>query len=361
MTTDVSQVITCPSCGAEIQLTEALLYPFQQKWKREWETKSKRKLDAEKEEALKELRTELEEKDKRLEEAQNYERKLRKEVKEFEERQKQLDLEVERKVDDEKRKMGDKYHLEVLEKDKKLRDMQREIEELKRKSEQISPQVRGDALQYELEHILKSKFPDDEVKVIKRGTKGADVIQRVRDIGNQFCGTILWESKNTKRWNSKWIEKLKGDQRDQKADIAVLAAVTIPEDIQPFGMIDSVWVTYLSAASYLADVLRFSLIEIATNKLALVDTDQKIQTLYAYFTSPHFKQRMEPIVEALSSMQEELNRERRAMESIWAQREKEIDKAIKGAAGFYGDIKGIVGGAFLPQIDTLRLLSPAED
>lgn len=360
MTTDVSQVITCPNCGAEIQLTEALLYPFQQKWKSQWETESKKKLDAEKEKALEELRSELKEKDKKLEEAQNYERKLRKELKEIEDREKQLDLEIERKLDEEKRKISDEYHIQISEKDKQLSNMRQEIEELKRKSEQISPQTRGDALQYELDYILKSKFPDDEVKVIKRGVKGADVIQRVRE-GNQLCGTILWESKNTKRWNSSWIEKLKNDQRDQKADIAVLATITLPEGIQQFGMIQGVWVTYSLAASYLADVLRFSLIEIATNRLALVDRDQKIETLYAYFTSPHFTQRIEPIAEALSSMQEELNRERRAMESIWAQREKEIDKAIKAAAGFYGDIKGIIGGTFLPQIERLQLLSPTED
>ncbi len=368
MNTEVSQVITCPSCGAEIQLTEALLYPFQQSWKRQWEAESKQKLDAEKEKALEEankvigeLRGELEQKSQKLGEAQNYERELRNKLKKLEDREKELDLEVERKLDGAKIKIKDEYGLKILEKDKQLDGMRREIEELKRKSEQTSPQIKGDALQYELERILESKFPDDEVEVVRRGTKGADVIQRVRDSGNRACGIILWESKNTRKWNNKWVEKLKGDQRDQKADIAVLAAITIPDGIQHFSIIQGVWVTYLSAASYLADVLRFSLIEIAANRLALLDSDQKIQTLYAYFTSPHFKQRIEPVLEALSSMQEELNRERRAMENIWAQRGKEIEKAIKATAGFYGDIRGIIGGEFLPEIERLQLVSPAED
>ena len=368
MTTEVSQVITCPSCGAEIKLTEAFLYPFQQEWKRQWEAESKPKLDAEKEKALEEknktieeLRSEVKHKDNELEKAQNYERELRNKVKKIEAREKALDLEVERKLDEEKKKIGEKHNIELLEKNKQLSNMQQQIDELKKRSEQISPQTRGDALQYELERILKLTFADDEIQVIKRGVKGADVIQKVKDRGTRLCGTILWESKNTKRWNNSWIDKLKNDQRNQKADIAVLASITIPEGIQNFGMIQGVWVTCLPVACCLADVLRFSLIEIATNRLASVDRDQKIEALYDYLSSPHFKQRIEPIVEALGSMYQELNHEKRAMESIWAQREKEIDKAIKATARFYGDIRGIIGGTFLPQIEGLRLLSPAED
>lgn len=368
MTTEVSQVITCPSCGVEIKLTEALLYPFQQRWKEQWEAESQEKLDAEKKKAIEEtnkvieeLQSELKQKDQKLEEARNYERELRSKLKKVEDREKELDLEVERKLDEEKQKIGEQHRLELLEKDKQLSDVRREIEELKRRSEQTSPQTRGDALQYELERILKSTFPDDEVEVIRRGARGADVIQKVKDSSGQLCGTILWESKNTIRWNNSWLEKLKNDQRDKKADIAVLASITLPADIQNFGMMQGVWVTCLPVACCLADVLRFSLIEVAASRLALVDRGQKIETLYAYFASPNFKQRMEPIVEALCSMQEEIDQERRAMESIWAKREREIEKAIKGAAGFYGDIRGIIGGAFLPQIDRLQLFSPAED
>jgi len=368
MAAEVSQVITCPSCGAEIKLTEALLYPFQQRWKEEWEAESKQRLEAEKEKALEEkkrtieeLQSELEQKDEKLKKAQDYERELRSRLKKIEDREKELDLEVERKLDEEKKKTEEQHRLELLEKEKQLRDMQREIEELKRRSEQISPQARGDALQYELERVLKSTFPSDEVEVIRRGARGADVIQKVKDEASQLCGTILWESKNTIKWNNSWIGKLKNDQRDQKADIAVLASITVPEDIENFGMIQGVWVTCLPIACCLADVLRFSLIEIANNKLALIDRDQKIEALYDYLSSPRFRQRIEPIVEAFRSMREELARERKAMESLWASREMEISKAEKAAAEFYGDIRGIIGGALLPQIEGLRLLSTGEE
>ena len=368
MTTDVSQTIICPKCGERIELTEALLSPFQQKWKSQWEVESKQQRDAEKEKALEEknktieeLQKDLAQKEEKLKETSSYERELRKKIKAMEEREGQLDLEVERKLDEEKKKIGEKHSIELLEKEKQLRDMQDQIEELKRRSEQISPQTRGDALQYELERVLESSFRDDEVVAIKRGVRGADVIQKVKDRGGQLCGTILWESKNTVRWNNSWIEKLKKDQRYQKADFAVLASITIPERFQYFGMIEQdVWVTSLPLACCLAGVLRFSLIEIAAKKHEWVDVDQKVKTLYSYFTGPHFKQRIVPIAEALFSLQKELNRERHAMESLWAQRQEEIEKALSAAAGFYGDIRGIIGGEFVPQIEGLQLLPSAE-
>jgi hypothetical protein len=367
MTTDISPTITCPKCGEEIQLTEALLYPFQDKWKRQWETESKKRLEAEKEKeqeeanrTIEELRSELKQKDKKLKETQDYERELRSKIKNVEDREQELDLEVARKLDEEKKKSGEQHHLELREKDEQISNMQRQIEDLKRKSDQISPQARGDALQYELDEILASAFPDDDIEVVKRGQKGADILQRVKDKG-KLCGTILWESKNTLRWNAGWIEKLKSDQRDKKANIAVLASRVVPEGIQHFGTIENVWVTSLSVVCGLADALRFGLIEVASSKLALVGIDRKVEALYGYFASPQFKQRIEPIVEALCSMQDQINGERRAMERIWAERQKEIEKAIKGAAGFYGDIGGIVGGALLPEIERLQLPQPAED
>jgi len=364
MPRNTSQVITCPRCGAEIPLTEALLSPFQKDWQKRWETESKQKFDAEKKKELEEadstikgLRGELKEKDQKLKESQGYERELRGRLKKVEDREQELDIEVARKIDDEKRKIGEQHRVELLEKDEQLKKMRAKIEELEKGTEQTSPQLKGDALQYELDRVLKTAFPHDNITVIKRGVKGADIIQEVKDEAIGTCGIILWESKNTRRWDDGWIEKLKSDQRDKNADIAVLASIAMPKDIQNFGMKQGAWVTCFSAACCLSDVLRFSLVQTANTRLELEDKDQKVAALHSYFSTPSFKQRIEPVVEALKSMYEELNHEKRAMESIWAQREKEIAKAVRGAAGLYGDIRGIMGGALLPQIENLQLPS----
>ncbi len=370
MVKTTSNLITCPKCGAEFQLADTVLYPFQQEWKKQWEAGLKPKLDAEKEKATKEanraieeLQSELNQSEKKLKESQDVERSLRNRLKKVDAREKELDLEVDRKVDEEKKKLSDEYNKKIVEKDYENKELLTKIKELQEKSEQISPQIKGDALQYELERMLESSFPEDDIEIVKRGAKGADIIQKVKDKNNnmQLCGTILWESKNTASWNTSWIPKLKNDQRDKKADIAAIASIVTPENVTTFGMVENVWVARLPVACCLSDVLRFSLIEITNNRLSLEGRDQKIEALYAYFAGPEFKQRIEPVVEALLAMQEDIDQERRAMEGIWNTRKKEIEKAIKGATGFYSDIRGIIGRALLPQIKGLQLLASGND
>ena len=50
-------------------------------------------------------------------------------------------------------------------------------------------------------------------------------------------------------------------------------------------------------------------------------------------------------------MQDQLNKERRAMEKHWKQREKEIERVVKNTVGLCGDMQGIIGG----QIPALEL------
>jgi len=365
---NTNPTIVCPKCGTEIQLTEGLLFPFQQVWKKQWDGEAKQKIDTAKEEAvqeakqtIEELQGELKETKDKIEEARGLERELRGKLKKTDEREKELDLEVDRKVDEQKKKSDEKHNLEILEYKKKQQELQEKIERLNKEAEEGAPRIKGDALQEELDRLLELKFPEDDIEMVQRGVKGADVIQRVRGKVGKCCGVILWESKNTRNWNEAWIDKLKGDQRDKKADIAVIASIALPEDIPQFGMREGVWVTYLPLAGCLSEILRFSLIEITNNKVASEGKEQKIETLYTYFISTQFKQRIEPIIEALSSVQTQTKRERRAFEKIWAEREKQIEKAIDATAGFYGDIRGIIGSTALPTIETLELPESIEE
>jgi len=121
------------------------------------------------------------------------------------------------------------HRLKIKEKDKKMEEMTEQIIELKRKAEQGSQQTQGEVLELELEDILNSNFTSDNIKPVPKGIKGADVLQEVISPSGQYCGTILWESKRTKSWSDSWIEKLKDDQKDAKADTAVLVSITLPK------------------------------------------------------------------------------------------------------------------------------------
>ena len=62
------------------------------------------------------------------------------------------------------------------------------------------------------------------------------------------------------------------------------------------------------------------------------------------------------IVEAFTSMQEDLDREKKAITKQWAKREEQIDQAMQATAGIYGDLQGIAGKA-IQEIEGLELIT----
>ena len=76
--------------------------------------------------------------------------------------------------------------------------------------------------------------------------------------------------------------------------------------------------------------------------------------LYDYLSGEAFRQRIQAIVEAFTAMQTQLHGERRAMERLWREREKQIERVITHTAGMYGEVRGLVG-ASLPEIPALTL------
>lgn len=383
------QSIICPHCNKKILLSKALTGQIEEKLRKSFdaELRSREKeiekqfndqLAAERRQAEKKakeslaveiasLRQQVAEKDEAIEEARKHELDLRKQQRELEKKEKMLELEVARKIDEERRRVEEEVAARIaeenrakdLEKEKQLSDLRKQIEDLKRKAEQGSQQTQGEAIEIELEDILRVNFPYDQIEPVGKGIKGADILQRVYTSTGQFCGTIIWESKNTKSWSDGWIEKLKDDQRTAKAEIAAIATITLPKDVSHFAFIEGVWVTDFSTVIGVASALRANLSQVAITKLAAEGKSDKMEMLYGYLSGTEFKQRVEAIVESFVAMKDDLEREKRAMESVWAKRDKQIQKVIHNVSGMYGDMQGIIG-ASLPKIEYLELPEPAE-
>jgi hypothetical protein len=79
-----------------------------------------------------------------------------------------------------------------------------------------------------------------------------------------------------------------------------------------------------------------------------------MELVYQYLTGPRFRQRIEAVVERLSEMQADLDRERKAMMRLWAKREEKIRGVVESTAGLYGDLQGIAGRSLL-EIEGLEM------
>ena len=367
------ETIKCPECGEVIELSEAISHDIEIRLKQQYENKIEKTKKSIEEKAKKEvqeslnikisdLNEQLEEKTKNLKEAQKQELELRKRQRELVEKEEKLELELSRKIDAERQKIIQKtskefeetHRLKDAEKDKQLDDMKKQIDELKRKSEQGSQQMQGEVLELELEESLKEEFPFDVIEPVAKGVKGGDIIQTVKTQSGRICGKILWETKRTKNWSESWIQKLKDDQRDAKADLAILASESLPKGLQHFRLMSGVWVTDILSAVSLALALRVVLIQVARERVTQVGKKEKMELAYNYLTGQEFRNRVEAIVESFTAMKMDLEAERRAMLKIWAKREKQMERVISNAAGMHGDLQEIAGSS-LPAIKMLEL------
>lgn len=412
--------ITCPNCKTEIKLTESLAAPLIEATRRQFEQQlaekdrevaareqgfrdrekqladARRSLDTQvadqvaeqlkaerarviaeetkkarlasaaeldaKARELSELNEVLKARDEKLAEAQKAQAELIRKQRELDDARRELDLTVEKRVQDgltevrahAKKEAEDEQKLKVMEKEHTIAAMQKQIEDLKRRAEQGSQQLQGEVQELELETLLRARFPFDTIEPVPKGEFGGDALQRVTSAGGQPCGTILWEFKRTKNWSDGWLTKLREDQRTAKAEVAVLVSQALPKGVESFDVLDGVWVTSPRAALPVATVLRHSLQQVAMARAVSEGQQTKTEMVYQYLTGPRFRHRVEAIVEAFSSMQEDLDRERKAIMKQWAKREEQIERVMGATVGMYGDLQGIAGKS-LQEIEGLEL------
>lgn len=313
---------------------------------------------------LAELRRVLAERDEKLADAQKAQADLIRKQRELDDARREIDLTIERKVGEslasvrEKAKLEaeDSLKLKVTEKEEQIASMQRQIEELRRRAEQGSQQLQGEAFELELEGILRSKFPGDRIEPVPKGEFGGDVLQRVVSPGGQVCGTILWETKRTKNWSDGWLVKLRENQRASKAEVALLISTVLPKGVDTFDQIDGVWVTQPRNMVPVALALRQTLLQVASSRQAQEGQQTKMELVYQYLTGPRFRHRIEAIVEKFGDMQADLERERKTMTRLWAKREEQIRGVVESTVGMYGDLQGIAGRA-LQEIENLDVMA----
>ena len=304
----------------------------------------------------------LSEREAKLTEAQAAQADFLRKARELDDARRELALDVERQVEAGLGAVRDKARqdaeegmgLKVREKEEQIAGMQRQIEDLKRRAEQGSQQLQGEAQELELEATLRSKFPHDVIDPVPKGEFGGDLLQRVIGPGGQPCGTILWEAKRTRNWSDGWLAKLRDDQRTAKAEVALIVSHALPKGMQSFDLIDGVWVAEPRCAVPVAIAIRQTLIQVAGARLAGEGQQTKMELVYGYLTGPRFRHRVEAIVERFSEMQEDLDRERKAMTRMWAKREGQISGVIEATAGMYGDLQGIAGRS-LAEIEGLEV------
>ena len=247
-------------------------------------------------------------------------------------------------------KSDESWKLKCSELEQQLSNTTKSLQEALSRSEQGSQQIQGEVLEEDICDCLRESFRDDDIERVRKGVRGADVVQRVK-FQNQECGTIIWETKNAK-WNAQWISKLKEDVATAKANVGVLVSVNVPEEIGTFGTVQGILVTKPSFVMPLAAILRLNILDIRNANMAARGRDEKMNCLLDYITGPEFRSRVSMMIESYEGLNKELESEMRTTNARWARQKKRIDSLLISTAGIFGDFQGIMGSVVedLPKL-----------
>lgn len=328
---------------------------------------AKAKLQSEQAEQFASLQKELNEKSEKVKELHKTQTELARLQREKEEQALEIRAKAEQELNNKLKQESEKIRkqeqelneLRFKELQKKLDDQIHLTEEMSRKQKQGSMQLQGEVQELAIEEWLKFRFPFDTIEEIRKGVRGGDCIQTVHTHTRQNCGSIYYESKRTKEFQSAWIEKFKNDIRDRSADVAVLVTETMPADMERMGLKDGIWVCSFEEFKGLSVVLREFVVKISEAVTSQENKGEKMNMLYDYLTSTEFRLQIEGIVEGFTQMKSDLEAEKRSITSLWKKREKQIDKVLINTNYMHSSLRGIAGNAIEP-IRQLELPQPEE-
>ena len=382
--------VKCPTCGNEFQLTDALAGPLLAATKLQMQAKidvaesaartAKMDADIAKADIDRDIKFKVAEETERirtvavaeatnaaskevgdlrtkLAEAQKAQAEALRKERELADKERELDLTIETRVAAEVNRatakaesaVDERYKLKLLEKDTLLESLTRKIEELNQKADSKSQQLQGEVQELDLQAKLAAAFPSDDIGEVAKGIRGADVQQKVVSPSGNICGLLLWESKRTKTFSAGWLPKLRTDGREARADILILVSHVVPDDVQSFSLIEGVWVCQVDYALPLAAALREVLLSANIVRQAQAGMATKSEVVYQYLTGPQFRRRVEAVVESFTTMQTDLDAEKRAITRAWSKRSTQLENALTATAGLVGDIQGV--GAEMPEIE----------
>ena len=376
--------IKCPNCGHEFEPTDSIREEVQRELRNkmtDWQKQQQQKFEAQLAEEKKKTQQETEtlirrsvasdfenkltlleqnnkENEEKLKQARQKEAEFLRKEQDLKNKEAEIEITVQKQLQKDREKLTDdirkieeqkvaaketEYQLRLKELEKQLDDQKKLADEMRRKSEQGSMQLQGEVQELALEEMLKTAFPFDVISEVGKGVRGADCIQTVRNNFGQECGKIIFESKRTKDFANDWIEKLKADMRSQGADVAVIVTQALPKDMDRFGEKDGIWICSFAEVKPIVQMLRNGIIKIASALKSQENRGDKMHLLYDYLTSREFAEQWQAIREGFMSMKLSIQKERDAMEKLWKQREKQLEKVLLNAAHVRGSIEGISG------------------
>lgn len=258
---------------------------------------SKKIKDEAKKQALAEIKKINENKNKELEEIKKLEEKKAKKEKE---------------ILEERLKKQEKAHKIDLDR------MRKKAEEAARAASQSPVERKGEVQEELLEEFLRKEFPEDKFEPVKKGKRGADIIQLVQ-MKKQTAGKIIHESKDVLNFDEKWVSKLLNDMAEEDATVGIIFTKAMPKKSN--GLVEEredgriiICSEYPILKTLTASTRRFIASETKARQNNKNEDYSKIQDLYNYMSSNEFKLAYRKTMNSFKKESEQIEKDERAFQ-----------------------------------------------
>lgn len=190
---------------------------------------------------------------------------------------------------------------------KHFAEVQRLLEknrEMERLLEKKTANELGENGELDLFEVLTNEFPADEITRIGRGVNGPDILHRVFNGGVFTRRSVVYEAKNHKTFQSKWLTKARRDQADYQADHIVIVSAVLPAGRSQLMVENGVVVCTPARVAAIAHMLRRAVLQTHILGLTNADRDEKTARLYDLMVSDRASERWDRISSATSDLVE---------------------------------------------------------
>ena len=369
MVPEDDNAVTCPECGAEIDVADRLRAHVESDLRRELATTIRTEVENDFEARVATERAEEIEQQAALSARVE---KQREEIKGL--REKEIELE-DLKADEEinlkearaeaareakrelnrglEEKISERVKEETGDKDLAIEKLQTQLNRQNEKIEELEAQrttdhgeLEGEVLELAVEGTLRQLFPRDSITEVKKGTHGADVLQVVHNGGGSAAGKIIWECKKHKNWNDKWVPKLRKDSIDANADTMVIVSTAMPAGMDSFGRIDDIFVCRYHEVPIVAELLRHAVLKASHERVR----EQHMMTIHErvmeYVSGPEFALVWRGVVQAYEAFEDDLRKEERYMKTRWKARRGYLRDVIDSITSMMGRFEQLGAGDF---------------
>ena len=253
--------------------------------------------DEAKKQALAEIKKINESKNKELEEIKKLEEKKAKKEKE---------------ILEERLKKQEKAHKIDLDR------MRKKAEEAARAASQSPVERKGEVQEELLEEFLRKEFPEDKFEPVKKGKRGADIIQLVQ-MKKQTAGKIIHESKDVLNFDEKWVSKLLNDMAEEDATVGIIFTQAMPKKSN--GLVEEredgriiICSEYPILKTLTASTRRFIASETKSRHNNKNEDYAKLQDLYNYMSSNEFKLAYRKTMNGLKKESDQIEKDERAFQ-----------------------------------------------